>query len=144
MLKKICRKRRDKSKITYILVTSAILAFCNSACTHTHKLKFQETLGSWIGAPLDTLVERWGAPSANFVMSDGKTVMSYDTERLVSRTVYYYYHPEMYSSSYRCRINFITDAKKKSVVKVSSSGDSYTCWQMVSEMGKAQIKKPTP
>jgi hypothetical protein len=66
-------------KTNYLLLVIAALLFSSCATT----ANYERILSSWVGAPADKLVVRWGPPQNSFPLSDGGRVLEYITQRTV-------------------------------------------------------------
>lgn len=56
------------------------LAILLSSCASTTVNYYPQTLNTWRGASIHSLVERWGHPNTKVVRSDGNVIYIYKTE----------------------------------------------------------------
>lgn len=59
------------------LVLTVALAGCATTAN------YEKMLASWVGAPVDRLVMRWGPPANSYTLSDGGRVIEYGRQRNV-------------------------------------------------------------
>lgn len=68
-------------------------------------------------------------------MQDGKEVLTFRTDRIESRSLYFYYRPETHTYNNNCQISFFTNADRSAIESFRVNGDSYTCYEYASGLG---------
>ncbi len=99
------------------------------SCAHNEDL-IKSQLDVWLQKQPDKLVEAWGAPDSNYTMDNGSRVLSYNSEKVQSRTTGLAGSPYRfgnYTYSESCKINFYTDPVKKTITRYTTSGEDYAC-----------------
>lgn len=120
----------------FIIPTLLLMFGTNlSSCVHSRVNELEATLSAWHGHSPDSLVEAWGAPTSAYTMSDQRKVLSYQHDRVKTRSLFYYY-PETYADSYTCKISFYTNAEQTEIVSHKYLGDPYTCFDIATAPAK--------
>jgi hypothetical protein len=125
-------KKIYKSLLLGIIFTLGV------ACVH-YGDRVKEELDPWIGKHPDQLVEQWGAPDSTYSMANGVKVLSYASDRTVSRYSGMSYTPWRfgnYSYTDSCKISFFTDAAQKKLERYSTQGDSGSCFEVMRDYAK--------
>lgn len=111
-----------------------------TACVH-YSERLKAGLDPWVGKHPDTLVEQWGAPDSSYAMESGVKVLTYTSERMVSRSTsigYTSWRFGNYSYTDSCKINFFTDGTQKKIDRYSTTGEAGSCVEVLRDFPESK------
>lgn len=117
------------------LISFLIAPLSLAACAH-YSERLKSELEPWVGKHPDKVVEQWGAPNSTYTMENGVKVLTYSSDRQVSRYTsfgYTAYRLGNYSYTESCKINFYTDPANKKIDRYTTTGEAGNCVEMLKE-----------
>ncbi|RZA26462.1 MAG: hypothetical protein EOP10_03510 [Proteobacteria bacterium] len=126
-------------KITNLRTLIPVVFAFSTACAH-YSERLKTDLDPWLGKHPDQLVERWGAPDSTYPMSSGVKVLTYTSDRTVSRysgMSYTAWRFGNYSYTDSCKISFFTDVAQKIIERYATTGEAGSCVEVLRDYPKA-------
>lgn len=122
------------------LLAFAVLLWPLTGCVH-YQDRLAAALDPWVSQHPDRLVEKWGAPDSTYAMSSGVKVLTYTSDRTVSRYSglgYTSWRFGNYTYTDSCKISFFSDPGQKQIDRYTTSGEASACVEIIRDYPAAK------